>query len=101
MGRTHKGTGFQNTQTSMAAALLTEGRSPTLRDRVWDYLSNCARPQTAEDVADALRAPECSIKPRLTELKDRGRIEDSGQRGKTRWGKACIMWRVIPKVPAE
>lgn len=94
MGRTHKGTGFQNTQTSMAAALLTEGRAPNLRERVYAAVANHPRPVSSEDVARSLGEPDCSVKPRLTELKDRGRIEDSGTRGETVYGRPCIKWRV-------
>jgi len=49
---------------------------------------------TADDIAGALGADRLSVRPRLTELRDQGRVVDSGLRGKSAMGKSAIKWQV-------
>jgi predicted ArsR family transcriptional regulator len=93
MPYTNHGTGFQRTDTSAAAAIEAEKTAPNLRDRVMSVLHDSADPISADEIAARLGKPYGSIRPRLTELRNSGKVEDSGQRGKTQWGKSCILWR--------
>lgn len=92
MPYTNHGTGYQKTDTSAAAAIGMEKKSTTLQRQVLEYVRGASRPVSTEEIAAALDRPYGSIQPRLSELKNKGKIEDSGQRGTTRWGKSCILW---------
>lgn len=97
MGKTFRGTGFQSTDTSLSAALQTERRAPTLRDDVLHYLRMIDRPASTQDIAEALDKPYPSIQPRLSELREMGKVEDSGQRGLTEFARPCILWQAIKR----
>ena len=92
---TDEGTGYQNTDTSLNAALLAKPKR--LRDRVYALILG-VKPFgifSAEDIAHHLRCDPASVKPRLTELQSLGKIKDSGARGKTRMGRSCILWTIV------
>lgn len=94
MPRTKKGTGYYNTETSEAAADdIDKGRGEVLRGRVLGLLKKTMRPMASDAIAVELDEDLYSIRPRLTELRDAGLVEDSGKRGVTRRGKACILWQ--------
>lgn len=73
--------GFKRTGTSSDAAHKVEasGRAEVLRSRV---LYALRRAQTAKEVAELLGEEITSIRPRLTELKARNLIEETGERSK-------------------
>ena len=94
MPYTQDGIGFQNTDTSKAAA--ATGGKLRARDAMQNYFE--AWPElkfSPEQLSARLEIPECTIKPRLTELKNDGIIQDSGKRGETKWGKPCILWELV------
>ena len=95
MPYTPKGTGFRHTDTSTGAAVQVENRASTLRMAVLSVLKGASGPLSPDEVADILREDKLSIRPRFTELKDAGKIRDSGLRGKTDLGKSCILWEVV------
>ena len=94
MGYTEEGIGYQNRDTSFAAADNDQGKKVTLREQVYQLLLETTSPLSAEQIASYLDRPDVSVKPRLSELSNEKLIKDSGQRGKTQWGKACILWEV-------
>ena len=49
---------------------------------------------STEQIAAKIAKPFPSVQPRTSELANEGKIVDSGQRGKTQWGKPCILWEV-------
>jgi predicted transcriptional regulator len=67
----------------------------TIRDRVLQLLQKVPQALTTEDISELLNIPYGSVQPRLSELKNDGKIQDTGERGETRWGKACIKWRAL------
>lgn len=73
--------GYKRTGTSQDAANTIEssGRAQLLRNRV---LYALRRAQTAKEVAELLGEEITSIRPRLTELKARNLIEETGERSK-------------------
>ncbi len=93
MGYTETGIGYQLTDTSKAAANSNYKGKLTIRDRVHQLLEKTSEALSTEDIAGLLNVPYGSVQPRLSELQNDGKVEDSGERGKTRWGKACIKWR--------
>jgi predicted ArsR family transcriptional regulator len=97
MGKTFRGTGFQSTDTSLSAALQAEHRAPNLREDVLHYLRMIERPASTNDIAEALGRPYPSIQPRLSELREQGKVRDSGQRGLTEYGRPCILWQAIKR----
>lgn len=87
--------GYQNTDTSKAAAESGAGKKITLRDQVLAVIEDRSPnlPVSVETVSAILNRPTVSVRPRFTELKNAGKIEDSGERGRTQFGKACILWK--------
>lgn len=93
MGYTETGIGYQSKDTSKAAANSNYKGKLTIRDRVYQLLQKTSQALSTEDIAALLNVPYGSVQPRLSELQNEDKVEDSGERGKTRWGKACIKWR--------
>ena len=94
MGYTEEGVGYQHRDTSRAAADDSQGKKVTLREQVYQLLLKTTQPLSAEQIASMLERPDVSVKPRLSELSNERRVKDSGNRGKTQWGKSCILWEV-------
>jgi len=94
MGYTDQGIGYQKTDTSKAAAMSGAAQKLTLRDQVYNLLQSSSLPLSSEQIASTLRRPYGSIQPRISELRKAGKIDDSGSRGKSEWGKSCILWEV-------
>ena len=93
MPYTETGVGYRPTDTSRAAADAIAPKVKPLREQVLDEIKASARPIGADEIAAMLGRPYGSVRPRCTELQKDGLIEDSGQRGKSLWGKTCILWR--------
>ena len=94
MGYTEEGIGYQHRDTSLAAADDSKGKKATLREQVYKLLTQTPIPLSTEQIAETLGRPYVSVQPRLSELSNDNRIKDSGERGKTQWGKSCILWEV-------
>lgn len=90
MPYTIDGTGWKGTGTSQEAA--REIEAGTIRRRVRAFLERAPRPLTADEIADALLIPGCSVRPRLTELRIDGRVRDSGIRRLGHYGRPMIAW---------
>lgn len=78
--------------TSRAAAKSMRVSAGTLREAVLEELKRAAL--TADEVARFLEQSELAIRPRLSELKRLGLIEDSGLRRTNDSGKSATVWRV-------
>lgn len=89
-----EGVGYARTDTSEAAAKHIVSKSQHLRVQVLAYLKTVKTPQTSDEIADALGKDFISVRPRLTELRNAGQIEDSGVRRKGRYGRPTIAWKV-------
>lgn len=94
MPRTAEGVGWRARDTAARAAHGVSPKAVTLRDRVLERLRGAERPMTADEIADALGAPYGSVRPRCSELAERGLIVDSGARREGRFGKTMIAWRL-------
>lgn len=93
MPRLPEGPGWKQGDTSAQAAAEMAPKAATLRQMALDALREAGEPLTADEVAARLRMDRLSIRPRITELKDMGRVLDSGLRGKTRARKTAVKWR--------
>jgi len=87
------GVGYQRTDTSKEAANSNFKGKLTIRDRVYQLLEKTSVSLSTEDIAELLNVPYGSVQPRLSELQNQDKVVDSGERGKTKWGKSCIKWR--------
>jgi hypothetical protein len=94
MPYTREGIGYQGRDTSMNAANSNVKGRQTIRDQVYEALASSPLPLSTEELAEKIGKPFASVQPRTSELCNDGRICDSGKRGRTQWGKACILWGV-------
>lgn len=75
------GAGYQNTDTSRAAAAGVTTKTTTWRQRVIEVLHKAGpNGATVHETAAALGAPVSTIQPRFSELVQLGRIRDSEKR---------------------
>lgn len=88
-----EGPGWKQGDTSAQAATDMAPKAATLRQMALAALREAGEPLTADEVATRLCMDRLSIRPRITELKNAGRVVDSGQRGTTRAGKTAVKWR--------
>jgi len=56
------------------------------------WLDSHSEGATADDIAVALRRNPLTVRPRLSELRRRGLVKDSGRRGRNASGKSAIIW---------
>ena len=92
MPYTEQKIGYQNTDTSKAAARSNYPGKLTAKDRVLQLLQKVPNELTTEEISDVLQIPYPTVQPRLSELQNENKVVDSGERGKTKWGKSCIRW---------
>ena len=84
--------GWKRRATSKAAAEAITPSAQRLRDQVYQLLK--AQDLSADQCADLLEMDKLSIRPRLSELAKRNKIEDTGRRATNTSGKRSIIWRV-------
>lgn len=89
--------GWKATQTSAEAARSIRPSAANLRQRVLDDLLAHPGPATCDEIAERTGIPLENVRPRITELREAGRIEDSGIRRLTRFSKRSIAWRIARK----
>ena len=84
-------------ETSKAAALAVRARAPTQCELVLEALADGpAHPEeiTARILAAGHKVLLMSIRPRCSQLVRRGKIVDSGHRGRGEGGCKAIVWRL-------
>lgn len=86
--------GWKARSTSRDAAQAVAPMAMGLRARVFEAIK--AKPDTPEGVSKRLGLDILTVRPRLSELSAKGKVEDSGQHGPSRGGRASIVWRVKP-----
>lgn len=85
--------GFRVPGTSEAAAESMVSKAAGLRAKVVAALGE-AGPLTADECAGRLGLSVLSIRPRFTELKELGRVADTGVRRENTSGRNAIVWKV-------
>lgn len=88
--------GAKEETTSREAANEIEktGRAALLRHKVARWFRR-GRKGTADEVAAALKEDILSIRPRVSELHMRGKIEHTGERRKSSHGRSSHVWRWV------
>lgn len=85
--------GYKDGDTSREAAEHIAPSAAILREQVYAVL--CQKPMTADECADTLGLSCLAVRPRVTELYQLGRIEDSGIRRKNISGRRAKVMRVV------
>jgi predicted ArsR family transcriptional regulator len=89
--------GFKEGDTSREAAEDMALRAGTLRRRAYDFIVRHPH-YTADEIAAALGETVLAIRPRISELRNKGLIVNDG-RGTNSSGKAAHLW--VAKEPAR
>lgn len=96
--------GFKEPDTSRAAAKSMEGESGRLQRLCLEAIANSSAGLTADECATRVGISILSARPRITELKALGRIEDSGLRranASSRKAKVWILAGAVKPTPAS
>lgn len=80
--------------TSQIAAEEARPSAETIMRRIREWMHSQPRPVTADEIADGLGLNALSVRPRLTTLKNRNLIRDSGQVGRSSMGKKMTRWEL-------
>lgn len=85
--------GHRGVDTSAAAAAAIAPDLGRLQRLVLDAIAEAgARGLTAHELAEATRLPREAAQPRISELRKKGRVADSGQRRFNASGRRAIAW---------
>ena len=95
--------GHQDTDASKAAAESMVGTAATLRKKVYAVIYGSAgKGMTAEEVSSKLGlAGPHKTTPRISELRNKGMITDTGKRRENSSGRSAIVWvaaKIIKKL---
>ena len=82
------------TNTRLASLKDMEKKAPTIREKVLVVLSKSPYPLTPDEIAAKIGTHYANVRPRMTELKIDGLIEDSGDTGLSVHGKSQILWKI-------
>lgn len=88
------GVGHSGTDTSVLSAQAISSKAEVCREEVIEILRVMGNPLTASEIAELSDYPELTIRPRLTELKNDGRVVDSGVRRPGNYHRPMIAWRL-------
>ena len=97
MGYNKDDIGFQDNDASELAAQFNAAGKVTLREQVKQLFIDNKR-LTTEQVSNLLQRPEISVQPRVSELKNEGVIQNSGERVVGKWGTSITVWEVSPNL---
>ena len=84
---------FTWSDTRLDAHQVIQPRAATLRDKALSALKSYG-PMTADEIAGVLGESILAIRPRITELAQKGFIEDTGKREKNVSGRAAAVMRI-------
>lgn len=91
MPYTDDGTGWQGTDTSLEAAEKMD--AATIRQKIINLLSG-GDELTADEAGRLIQCGPFSARPRFTELRKAGLIEDTGERRPNGSGRMAVVWRL-------
>ncbi len=88
--------GYQNTETSKAAARSMVSIAETRREEVFSKISASSfKGITAEQIRKSLELScNCKVYPRISELRKKGRILDSGRKRRNENGRLATIWTI-------
>jgi predicted HTH transcriptional regulator len=93
MAYDENGIGHAENESSEMAAKFNAGGKITLRAQV-RHLFQEHRKLTVEQVSKLMNRAEISVQPRVSELKNSGFIQDSGQTKMGKWGTHITVWEI-------
>ena len=80
----------QNSETSKSAWHNKKNKM-SLREQVYDLLLN--NPLANHQIAEVMNIPLSSVCARIRELQVLNKIEDSGKKVKSQYGRDCVVWQ--------
>lgn len=89
--------GYQPIDTSLDAAIAGEKTAPILRTMILNFLRQTSKGWTSEEIAHRLDLDYRSVQPRLSELRDAGKVYDTGTRRMSERNRLIIVWKSTPK----
>ena len=84
--------------TSQDAADAMAEHAPTLRERCLDLIASRGD-LTTDEAAELLNVSVLAVRPRFSELRTMGKIEQTGDRRTNESGMTANVWRVKPTQP--
>jgi predicted ArsR family transcriptional regulator len=81
--------------TSQDAAEAMAEHAPTLRERIL-FLIGFEGPATTDEMAERLNVSVLAVRPRFSELRTMGKIEQTGERRTNASGMTANVWRIKP-----
>ncbi len=80
----------RNSETSKSAYYNKKDKL-TLKEQVYDLLLD--NPLANHQIADKMEIPLSSVTARIRELQIDGKVEDSGKRTLSKYGRDCVVWK--------
>ena len=80
----------RNSETSKSAYYKKKDKL-TLKEQVYDLLLD--NPLANHQIADTMEIPLSSVTARIRELQIDGKVEDSGKRTLSKYGRDCVVWK--------
>lgn len=93
--------GFKASGPSEQAAEKVASHAKVLRAKVLGTFKDKPSGLTADEVATELNLSALSVRPRVSELRRNGEIEDAGQRRRNASGLNATVWRYVPPAPPQ
>lgn len=89
--------GYKVPGTAKSAARAVSGRAENMRLRVLGAILKAGHAGlTADEAAAAIGETVLAVRPRVTELAERGKIEKTGARRENASGLKANVWRITP-----
>jgi predicted ArsR family transcriptional regulator len=87
--------GFKVPGPSEQAAKTMTGNANKMRAAVLAQIAQYSSGATADEIAKDLNLSVLSVRPRVSELKRNGEIEQTGARRKNESGMTATVWRIV------
>jgi predicted ArsR family transcriptional regulator len=87
--------GFKVSGPSEQAAEAIGGKATRMRAAVLAQIAQYSSGATADEIAKDLNLSVLSVRPRVSELKRNGEIEQTGARRKNESGMTATVWRIV------
>ena len=82
---------YQRNSETSKSAYYNKKDNLTLKEQVYDLLLD--NPLANHQIADKMEIPLSSVTARIRELQIDGKVEDSGKRTLSKYGRDCVVWK--------
>jgi hypothetical protein len=93
--------GYRTVGTSELAAATIAPAATKLRALVLAEFQRAGAGLTADEIAKALNLSVLSVRPRVSELRRNGEIEQTGSRRKNESEMTATVWRIAAQLPGD